>query len=69
MSLKDAPKLGDWITVAEAKDLLEMSKQGVHKLIAAGTFHTIHRIGKRPIYVMSESEVKNVAAERHAKEH
>lgn len=49
------PKLRGWLTVTEVAGLLNVSRQAVHKMIADGSFTTIHYLGseEKPIYVIS----------------
>jgi hypothetical protein len=64
----DVPLLpGGWILVAEAADILSLSKQSVHGLIRSGTIKSTHRLGRNPdktIYVLSEAEILILATER-----
>lgn len=66
----DVPLLPGWILVAEAADILGLSKQTVHTLIRLGKFKTLHRLGSSPdksIYVIRAAEVRALATERNAK--
>lgn len=64
----DAPRLADWITVPEAAELLGMSKQGLHKHLANGTFESLHCVGiGRNFYVLAEEEVREYGRLRKAR--
>lgn len=60
----DIPLLPGWVMVAEAAEMLGLSKQAVHGMIRNKELKTTHRLGMRtdkPIYVIQESEVRALA--------
>lgn len=56
--------LEDYITLPEAAEVLNVSKQMVHKLVYGGTFKTVRAIGEKPLYVVKKSEARQVARRR-----
>jgi Helix-turn-helix domain len=56
------PELEGWRTMAQAARRFGISKQGVHKMVSAGSIKTLHRIGK--YYVLKTSEVEDIAKAR-----
>lgn len=63
----DVPLLPGYILVAEAADILGLSKQAVHTLIRTGELKTTHRLGnnpEKPIYVIAADEIQRLATER-----
>lgn len=49
------PKLRGWLTVTEVATVLNISRQAVHKMIADGSFSSVHYLGgsDKPIYVIN----------------
>lgn len=61
-----APRLPGWLTPTEASDLLGVSRQTINKMIQAGEFASLHKIGpaSRPQYVISADEVEHIRSNR-----
>ena len=62
MKLSDVPKLPGWVTLAEFADMRGITKQAVYKMAEAKKFKTLHRIGVKPVYVISRSEALTLLA-------
>ena len=61
-------KLGSWITLPEAADMLGVSRQHVYNKAVAGHFNTLHRVGAATFVVDSrEIEEHLTKVERTAK--
>lgn len=55
----EIPRLEGWLTFPEAGEILDVTKQMVHKM-AFGRRRlllTVRRVGDKPIYVVKEEEV------------
>jgi hypothetical protein len=52
-----APALDGWITLDELAAMIGYSRQGAHYLADTGRIHTLRRLGRRPTYILRESEV------------
>jgi hypothetical protein len=65
----NCPKLRGWLTVTEVAGILNISRQAVHKMIADGSFSTLHYLGsiEKPIYVISalDATLQSKEAERN----
>ena len=48
------------LTATEAAQILEVTRQTVHRWIADGTFDPVYKIGARPTYVLLRSNVEHV---------
>lgn len=68
MSALEIPPLEGWVTVAQAADILDMTRQAVHKKILDGSLKSAHRIGPRskPVFVLSLDEVIAIADAKDA---
>ena len=69
----DIPKNSKLITTEEVATLLGMTRQGVHKMLAAGKFKSVTYVGAtRPVYLVKLSEVQKIgqgrvdSGQRHA---
>lgn len=51
------PVLENWLTAAQAADVLGISRQSVTRMMNEGTFGTLHAVGDRPLYVVRREEV------------
>lgn len=70
--------LGDWLTLSDVADLLQISRQALHKQIFAKDgeprparqrlLKTVRKVGRseKPPYLFLESEVMELAARRQA---
>ena len=60
MLVNNVPILEEWVTLPTAAQMLGVTKQTVHNMVAAGKFPSVHTIsgtGKRNIYVVRRAEV------------
>lgn len=58
----EPPQLNGYITVPEAAEILEVSRQAVVKQIRSGRFKTCRRVGRNgKVFVIRESEVERRA--------
>lgn len=67
MLVNNVPILEEWVTLPTAAQMLGVTKQTVHNMVAAGKFPSVHTIsgtGKRNIYVVRRAEVFDVRAAR-----
>lgn len=62
--INDAPRLGDWVGLAEAGHILGVTRQYAHKLAHRGKFATLHKLGETSSYVVSEQEVLDLKHKR-----
>lgn len=64
----DFPVLKGWVLLAEAADILGVTKQQAYRLAREKVFGTVHRIGTSNFYVVAIEEVErrrdNMAAKR-----
>jgi hypothetical protein len=61
----DIPKNSKLITTEEVATLLGMTRQGVHKMLAAGKFKSVTYVGAtRPVYLVKLSEVQKIGQGR-----
>lgn len=60
------PELEGWMTVAQVAELLGVSRQACHKMLADGLFTSVHRLGNgiKPMYVISTDEASSVLEAR-----
>lgn len=63
---EDAPVLEGWITLTDAAELLGISKQAVHKMVTSHKITTLHKIGRKPLYIMREAEITRLRELRRA---
>lgn len=62
------PPLEGYLTSEQTAAVLGRTKQLVHRLIHAGKFKSVRRVGDgKPVYVISELEVLGLKAQRDAK--
>ncbi len=59
----DFPVLEGWVLLAEAADILGVTKQQAYRLARENAFKSVHRIGTSNFYVVS---VEDVEARRDA---
>lgn len=62
----EAPQLGDWITIAEAAEILGITRQNAWKLAGRGKFRSVHKIGSKKFFVISRAEVEEYKEAREA---
>lgn len=55
----DIPVLDDWITLPDAANILNISRQQAHNKAVAEQFKTLHRIGSST-FVVRKSEVEGL---------
>jgi excisionase family DNA binding protein len=62
LSEREVPRIGDYITITEAADILAVTRQHIYKLAAGGEFSTVRRVGRedRPLFLISEAEVNTI---------
>lgn len=61
---EEAPDLTEWITCTQAADILGITRQSVNRMVNAGEFKTLHRLGERPIFVLKKGEVDKMSTTR-----
>lgn len=61
MSALQVPPLEGWVTVAQAAEILGITRQAVHKKILDGSFTSTRRLGpvSKPIFVLARIELVN----------
>lgn len=65
-TLKELPELPGWLTFPEAAAELGISGERFRQMAQEGKLKTAHRIGRRPVGIVQESEILEIAAERQA---
>lgn len=63
-SLSELPELEGWLTFGEAAEDLDRTGERIRQMAQEGKFQTAHRLGRRPIGVIRESEVKEILRTR-----
>ncbi len=63
-SLKDLPELEGWLTLGEAARDLEMTGERVRQMAQEGKLTTARRIGRRPVGIVQESEIRELIRSR-----
>lgn len=66
MSALQVPPLEGWVTVAQAAELLGITRQAVHKKILDGTLHSARRLGSvsKPIFILEVGEIDDLVGAR-----
>ncbi len=63
-SLKDLPELAGWVTFGEAARDLDVTSERIRQMAQEGKLTTAHRIGRRPVGIMKESELRDMLLKR-----
>lgn len=66
MSALQVPPLEGWVTVAQAAELLGITRQAVHKKILDGTLQSARRLGSvsKPIFILEVGEIDDLVGAR-----
>jgi hypothetical protein len=67
LSLSTLPELAGWLTFGEAARALNVSNERIRQMATsqgAGRLRTAHRLGKRPIGIVREAEIREIIARR-----
>jgi predicted DNA-binding transcriptional regulator AlpA len=59
-----APRLDEWMTASQIAESLGITRQSVNRMMNEGRFKTLHRLGERPIFIVSRAEIEAMAASR-----
>ncbi len=65
IAMSDLPELAGWLTVPEAADDLSLSRQRVYQMIEEGKIKTCHRLGRRPVWIIREAEVRHMVEDKN----
>lgn len=60
------PVLPGWLTLPDAGDCLGVTRKRSYQMYDEGRFASAHKIGDRPLIVVSVTEVQRIKAERKA---
>lgn len=63
-----APTLAEWMTGTQVADALGVSRQHVNRMFNRGEFKTLHKLGDRPVLVVSTPEVLEKVENRAERE-
>jgi hypothetical protein len=67
LSLSTLPELAGWLTFGEAARLLDVSNERIRQMATSkgtGRLRTAHRLGKRPVGIVREAEIREILARR-----
>jgi hypothetical protein len=64
--MRQVPVLEGWITLPEAAEDLGISRARVHQMAQEEKLTTVSQLGRRPVYIVREVEIRRIKEERQA---
>lgn len=64
--MRQVPVLEGWITLPEAAEDLGISRARVHQMAQEEKLTTVSQLGRRPVYIVREAEIRRIKEERQA---